>query len=56
MEITEMIGGICGIAGFAIGTAVVCAILGGNRRFDEDEEERLSALEVHQLITDERKE
>lgn len=52
----EILGGICGIAGFAIGTAVACAIAGGNRRLDEDEEERLSALEVHQLITDEPKE
>ena len=54
MEITEIFGGICGFAGFAIGTAVACAIFGGNRRFDE--EDRLTALEVHQLITDERKE
>ena len=54
MEITQIIGGICGIAGFIIGTAVVCAIFGGNRRFDEDDE-RLSALEVHQLIADDRK-
>lgn len=54
MEITQILGGICGFAGFAIGTAVACAIFGGNRRFDE--EDRLTALEVHQLITDERKE
>ena len=49
MEITEILGGICGFAVFAIGTAVACAIAGGNRRLDEDEEVRLSALEVHQL-------
>ena len=54
MEITEILGGICGFAGLAIGTAVACAIAGGNRRFDE--EDSLTALEVHQLITDERKE
>lgn len=56
MEITQILGGICGFAGLAIGTAVACAIFGGNRRFDEDEEVRLSALEGHQLIADERKE
>ena len=54
MEISQILAGIGGFVALALGTVAACAIAGGNRRLD-DQEEGLTALEIHQLISDEQK-
>lgn len=52
-DILQTLLGIAAVLAVPLGTALACAIAGGNRRFDE-QDEGLTALDVHQLITDER--
>lgn len=54
LQFLQAIPGIAVAVAFVAGTALACAIAGGNRRLEEDDES-LSALEVHQLMTDEHK-
>ena len=54
LQFLQTIPGIAVAVALVIGTALACAIAGGNRRFDE-EDQGLSAIELHNLMTDEHK-
>lgn len=55
IQLIQTITGIAVAVAFVIGTALACAIAGGNRRLDDEEDEGISAIELHNLMTDEHK-